>query len=170
MAAEGIDIIRQEPTAFIDKFDLAASYINLIITDMEQRKHISQLLDGRQLKRFSYTHKASTINGELEPGCFVYPNTVIYANAYIERDTIIHSLCIIAHYVTVGKGSYFSAGVLVGGTASLGKFNKYMLGVVIHDKITICDDVTIGTKAVVRKNIASSGVYSPVSPTIEKIK
>lgn len=170
MAADGINIIRQEPATFIDNFDLAASYINLVITDMEQRKHISQLLDDRQLKRFSYTHKASTINGALEPGCFVYPNTVIYANAYVERDTIIHSLCVIAHYVTVGKGSYFSAGVMVGGTSSLGKFNKYMLGVIIHDKITICDDVTVGTKAVVRKNITTSGVYSPVSSTIEKIR
>lgn len=170
MAADGIDIIRQEPTSFINEFDPAANYINLVITDMEQRKYISQLLDDRQLKRFSYIHKASSINGELEPGCFVYPNTVIYANAYIECDTIIHSLCVIAHYVTVGKGSYFSAGVMVGGTTSLGKFNKYMLGVIIHDKIIICDDVTVGTKAVVRKNITSSGVYSPVSATIEKIK
>jgi UDP-3-O-[3-hydroxymyristoyl] glucosamine N-acyltransferase len=170
MANEGVDIIRQDPLSFIDNFDPMASYINLVITDIPQRRQISQLIDDRQLKRFSYIHQSSTVNGTIELGCFIYPSTVIYANSYVECDTIIHSLCVIAHYVSVGKGSYFSAGVLVGGTATLGKFNKYMLGVVIHDKITICDDVTIGTKAVVRKNITAPGIYSPVSATIEKIK
>jgi UDP-3-O-[3-hydroxymyristoyl] glucosamine N-acyltransferase len=170
MLAEGVELSRQDPESFINQFDSSAKYINLVINNTEQRKHISQILDDRNLERFSYIHKSATVNGIVESGCFIYPNTVVYSNTCVECDTIIHSLCVIAHHVTVGRGSFFSAGVLVGGTATLGKFNKYMLGAVIHDKITVCDNVTIGTKTVIRKNITVPGVYSSVTGPLKKLK
>ena len=167
---DGIHLLRQDPDEFTSHYNPNANYINLVTMVVEQRKTVSQLLDERDLTRFSYIHKTTINSGQVESGCFVYPNSVIYAGAVIDKDVIIHSMSVVAHNVTLGIGTYISAGVLIGGSATLGEFNQCMLGVIIHDKIKICDHVTIGSNTVIRKDISTSGKYAGKSNTIRKIK
>jgi UDP-3-O-[3-hydroxymyristoyl] glucosamine N-acyltransferase len=167
---DGIELLRQDPDEFTSHYNPDANYINLVTMVVEQRKTISRLLDERNLARFSYVHKTSTNLGQVESGCFVYPSSVIYAGAVVKKDTIIHSMTVVAHNVTVGTGTYISGGVLIGGGTTLGQFNQYMLGVIIHDKITICDHVVIGSNTVIRKDISTPGTYSGKSNTVRKIK
>ena len=167
---DGIELLRQDPDEFTSHYNPDANYINLVTMVVEQRKTISRLLDERDLTRFSYIHKTTINSGQVEPGCFVYPNSVIYAGAVINKDAIIHSMSVVAHNVILGIGTYISAGVLIGGSARLGEFNQCMLGVIIHDKITICDHVMIGSNTVIRKNILTPGKYSGRSNPIKQLK
>jgi UDP-3-O-[3-hydroxymyristoyl] glucosamine N-acyltransferase len=167
---DGIHLLRQDPDEFTSYYNPDANYINLVTMVVEQRKTISRLLDERNLTRFSYIHKTTTNSGQVESGCFVYPSSVIYAGAVINKDTIIHSMSAVGHNVTLGIGTYISGGVLIGGSARLGEFNQCMLGVIIHDKITICDHVMIGANTVIRKDISTSGKYSGKSNVIRKLK
>ena len=167
---DGVELLRQDPNEFTSHYNPDANYINLVTMVVGQRKTISRLLDERNLVRFSYVHKTSTNSGQVESGCFVYPSSVIYAGAVVKKDTVIHSMTLIAHNVIVGTGTYISGGVLIGGGTTLGEFNQYMIGVIIHDKITICDHVVIGSNTVIRKDILTPGTYAGKSSPIRKIK
>jgi UDP-3-O-[3-hydroxymyristoyl] glucosamine N-acyltransferase len=165
---DGVQLLRQDPEEFTSHCDPDANYINLVINQVEQRKTVSRLLDERNLTRFSYIHKTSTNSGQIESGCLVYPGSVIYRGAVVKKDTIIHSISLIGHNVTVGMGSYISGGTLIGGSSTLGEFNRCMLGAIIHDKITICDNVLIGANTVIRKDILEPGTYYSVLNTSKK--
>lgn len=160
MLAEGVQVKRQEPADFAQQYDIETSYINLVVTDSAERKYVSDLLDREKLKRFSYIHSSSVISGTVEPGCFIYPCVVLYAGSAISCDVIVHASCAIGHRCFIGQGSFFSGAVVIGGSSIIGKFNKYMIGSIVHDKVSICDNVTIGANSVVRKNITEPGVYS----------
>lgn len=160
MLGNDIELSRIEPAEFDQHADATHSYINLIVTDFGERKQVSNLLDQRELTRFSYIHPSSVISGSVASGCFIYPGVVVYTGTSLGQDVIMHASCAIGHRCVIGNGSFFSGGVVVGGSSTIGKFNKFMIGAIVHDKINICDDVTIGADSVVRKNITESGVYS----------
>lgn len=160
MLLAGIELSRQEPDEFVNNCKEEINYINLILTDIEQRKFISGFLDEKNLNRFSYIHDTAVISGDVDLGCFIYPCVVLYAGSSVAKDVIMHASCAIGHQCTIGQGSFFSGGVVVGGSTIVGKFNKFMIGVFVHDKVNICDNVTVGTRSVVRKNITVPGVYS----------
>ena len=155
-----IELGRIEPADVDQHADTTHNYINLIITDFSERKRVSDLLDQKELTRFSYIHPSSVISGSVAPGCFVYPGVVVYTGTSLGQDVIMHASCAIGHRCVIGNGSFFSGGVVVGGSSTIGKFNKFMIGAIVHDKINICDNVTIGADSVVRKNINEPGVYS----------
>ena len=163
IAEEGRSLIRVTPDEFIKNYNEKASYINLILNDIEERKEVSHLIDQRKIERFSYVHPSTTIYGLVGGGCMVYPQVVMYLQSKIADDVLVHSHSLIAHKVTIGAGSILSGGVVIGGSTNIGKYCRLCLHTTIHDKVTICDNTVIGAATTIRKNITKAGTYSNIS-------
>ena len=170
MQQENIKLIRIDPTEFLFNSSNDYQYINLVVRDTKERQQIVNHLDTNKLSRFTYIHPNVINDGTVNPGCMIYPGTIIYRNALINKDVIIHSHCEAAHNVIINQGSYLSGRVTIGGSSVIGKFTNLMIGVIIYDKITVCDNVTIGAGTIVRKSITLPGTYSTIPNKITKLK
>ena len=78
----------------------------------------------------------------------------------IEDGVRIDNLCMIAHNVHVGAHTAMAAMTGISGSTTIGKRCMFagQSGVVGH--IRICDDVVVGGKAVISKDISEPGVYA----------
>jgi UDP-3-O-[3-hydroxymyristoyl] glucosamine N-acyltransferase len=92
-------------------------------------------------------------------GSFIGANSIITCNVEIGKHAILNRANHIGHDCRIGD--YFSAmpGSIVSGNVNLG--NKVYLGTnsSIREKITICDNVTIGLNTGIVKDISLSGTY-----------
>ncbi len=101
-------------------------------------------------------------------------NVTIGANTTIDRGTIdnteIHdgvrldNLIQVAHNVVIGEHTAIAASSAIAGSATIGRRCMIggMVGIIGH--ISICDDVVIGGKSIVEKNIKAPGMYTGVMP------
>ena len=101
-------------------------------------------------------------------------NVTIGANTTIDRGTLdnteIHdgvrldNLIQVAHNVVIGEHTAIAASSAIAGSATIGKRCMIggMVGIIGH--INICDDVIIGGKSIVDKNIKVPGMYTGVMP------
>lgn len=82
----------------------------------------------------------------------------------IEDGVRIDNLCMIAHNVVVGAHTAMASMTGISGSTKIGKRCIFggQSGTVGH--ITICDDVIIGAKGAVTKDVTEPGVYSSVIP------
>jgi UDP-3-O-[3-hydroxymyristoyl] glucosamine N-acyltransferase len=95
----------------------------------------------------------------IDEGSFIGANSIITCNVKIGKHAILNRANHIGHDCKIGD--YFSAmpGSIVSGNVNLG--NKVYLGTnsSIREKITICDNVTIGLNTGIVKDINISGTY-----------
>lgn len=116
-------------------------------------------------------------------GRVVLENDVeIGANTSIDRGAIgdtrigagtkIDNLCHIAHNCQIGKNCLITAGFMTAGSTTIG--DRFSCGgdVVVADHITICDDVSLGGRSGVTKDITAPGAYTgyPLMPMKEGLK
>ena len=120
---------------------------------------------------FTFIHPTAQLMSEditIGEGSFIGANSIITCNVKIGKHAILNRGVHIGHDCRVGD--YFSAmpGSIVSGNVTLG--NKVYLGTnsCIREKISICDDVTIGLSTGIVKDIKESGVYAGYP--IKKIK
>jgi UDP-3-O-[3-hydroxymyristoyl] glucosamine N-acyltransferase len=158
---ENID--RVDPNDFLVNYDPGASYLNLVQKDMHERNAICNLMDQRNLERFSYIHPTATVYGQIGSGCFIYPQTVICPDVVVDKDVLIHASSFLGNSVKIGRGTTMSASISIGGSTVLGEYCRLGIGVTIYDKIKICDWVYVGGGTVVRKNIEEPGTYTNIS-------
>jgi len=101
-------------------------------------------------------------------------DVTIGANTTIDRGTLdnteIHNggrldnLIQIAHNVVIGEHTAIAASTGIAGSVTIGRRCMIggMVGIIGH--INICDDVIIGAKSLVNKNIITPGMYTGVMP------
>ncbi len=107
-------------------------------------------------------------------GVIIGNDVTIGANTTIDRgtleDTQIHNgvrldnLIQIAHNVVIGKDSAIAASTAIAGSTVIGERCMIggMVGIIGH--LSICNDVIIGGKSIVDRNITSPGMYTGVMP------
>jgi sugar O-acyltransferase (sialic acid O-acetyltransferase NeuD family) len=144
--------------------------IMVAVSNSKDREDIVKRLPSNT-KYFSFTHPTAQIMSEdiiIDGGSFIGANSIITCNVKIGKHTILNRANHIGHDCRIGD--FFSAmpGSIVSGNVTLG--NKVYLGTnsSIREKITICNDVTIGLNTGVVKDIKESGVW--VGSPIKKIK
>lgn len=170
-----LSVIRINPSDFISSSSQDYQYINLITKDFVERKLVSSLLDERNHDRFSFLHNSphggTTYNNcSIGPGSFIYQGSGWY-NLTMGKDCIMHGACAFAENVSMGNGNFLSGFVIAGGNVKIGNFCFISTNVLIMDNVTICDDVTLGPRSTIRKNITSPGVYvNPYALKIKKIR
>lgn len=155
-----VDLIRMHPDDFLAAQTLPFQYINLVHRSGEERQAISDKLDALDAKRFSYAHPQAFFNAqEISPGSVIYPLAALQYQAKISTDVILTHNSVIAHYATVGRGTFISALVCVGGSAVVGEFCWLAMGTIIRDGIDVHDHVRTGIGTIIRKPIAESGTF-----------
>ena len=120
---------------------------------------------------FTFIHPTAQLMNDdiiIGEGSFIGANSIITCNVEIGKHAILNRANHIGHDCRIGD--YFSAmpGSIVSGNVNLG--NKVYLGTnsSIREKITICDNVTIGLNTGIVKNITESGVY--VGQNVRKLQ
>jgi len=167
MSMESVNLIRVGPEDFIQNPTNEYQYINLVVNDMKLREVITNKLDNNNLDRFSFVHHRANVDVDVGlTGILIYPHVTVYPNVKINNDVIIHANTLIAHFSELGKGTYVSASVTIGGGTKIGNYCSIGMSATIVDKLTISSYVKIGPATLVRKNIISSGTYA--SPGIVK--
>lgn len=110
-----------------------------------------------------WTHISSKVHVGL--GVKVGLGSAILVNSILVCHNQIGSHCHLNFHVVIGHdtnlGDFFTAapGVFIGGDCNIGDRVYFGGNASCKQKITICDDVTIGMGAVVVKDITEPGVY-----------
>jgi sugar O-acyltransferase (sialic acid O-acetyltransferase NeuD family) len=116
----------------------------------------------KETKFFSFIHPTALIldkNIKIGKGSFIGAFSVLTTNIKIGNHAILNRLNHIGHDTIIGD--YFSGmpGSIISGNCTIG--NSIYLGTnsSVREKITICDNVTVGLNSGVVKNINKSGTY-----------
>jgi len=159
-----------EKTKPISEFDVNSEIIMVAIGDSKKRKEaIDRLPKGT--KFFSFVHPTAQIMDDniiIGEGSFIGANCIVTTNVNIGKHTLLNRGVHIGHDSDVGD--FFSAmpNVVISGNVKIGDCVYFGTNSSVREKITICDDVTIGLNGGVVKNINESGTY--VGVPVSKIK
>ena len=154
----------------LSKFESDKYAVMIAVANSKDREDIVKSLP-KETQYFTFIHPtAQLMSGDviIGEGSFVGAYSIITCSVEIGKHAILNRGNHIGHDCRIGD--YFSAmpGSIVSGNVTLG--NKVYLGTnsCIREKISICNDVTIGLSTGIVKDIKESGVYAGYP--IKKIK
>lgn len=101
-------------------------------------------------------------------GCVISQGVFLTVNVILGDFVTLGINCTIGHDCRIGNLSTVSPGANVSGNINIGEGCFIGTGAAIREKLSICDDVTLGLNSAVVKNIGESGVY--VGVPARKIK
>jgi len=145
----------------LSKFDPEEYQVVVAIADSYVRKKIVESLPSNT-KFFTHIHPSAQIHGEdvfIGEGSIICAGTIITTNvkigkhAHLNLITTIGHDCVIGDYFTTAPGTQISGNITIGNNVYFGTRSC------IKQKLTVCDDVTIGMNAGVVKSIIESGTY-----------
>ena len=96
---------------------------------------------------------------EIGEGSFIPQGTIITENVRIGKQVHLNIGCSISHDVTIGDFFTMAPGSRIMGGCKVGKLAYMGAQSCIKDKISICEEATIGMGAMVVKNITEPGIY-----------
>lgn len=151
-----------EKTKPISEFDINNEVIMVTIGDSKKRKEaIDRLPKGT--KFFSFIHPTAQImddNISIGEGSFIGANCIITTNVNIGKHALLNRGVHIGHDTTISD--FFSAmpNVVISGNVKIGNYVYFGTNSSVREKITICDNVTIGLNGGVVKDINEEGIYA----------
>jgi sugar O-acyltransferase (sialic acid O-acetyltransferase NeuD family) len=145
----------------LSKFNPDEYVVMIAVANSKDREDIVKSLP-KETQYFSFIHPTAQLMNDdiiIGEGSFIGANSIITCNVEIGKHSILNRANHIGHDCRIGD--YFSAmpGSIVSGNVNLG--NKVYLGTnsSIREKITICDNVTIGLNTGIVKDISLYGTY-----------
>ena len=145
----------------LSKFNPDKYVVMIAVANSKDREDIVKQLPVNT-QYFNFIHPTAQLMSNditIDEGSFIGANSIITCNVKIGKHAILNRANHIGHDCRIGD--YFSAmpGSIVSGNVNLG--NKVYLGTnsSIREKITICDNVTIGLNTGIVKDINISGTY-----------
>lgn len=115
---------------------------------------------GYKLGRFiSRTAQIYTDPEKIGENVMVYPNAFIGPNVTLEQGAIVSASCSISHDSVIGKFSFFSTGVVVGGSTDFDPYCFVGLHSTVKNSIRIAEESFIGAGANVLHSTEPYGVY-----------
>jgi sugar O-acyltransferase (sialic acid O-acetyltransferase NeuD family) len=153
----------------LSKFNPDEYEIMIAISNSLVREKILKVLP-KNTKFFTFIHPTSLIMSDVKIGygCFIGAYSIVTTNITLGNHSILNRFVQIGHDSTVGDFFSGMPGSIVSGNCKIG--DKVFLGnnSSINEKITVCDEVIIGSNGCVVKNINNSGTY--VGVPVIKIK
>jgi sugar O-acyltransferase (sialic acid O-acetyltransferase NeuD family) len=154
----------------ISEFNPEEYTLMVAVADSQDRYDIVNRLP-KETKYFTFIHPTVQImddNIEIGEGSFLGAYSILTTNIKIGKHSILNRGNQIGHDCNIGD--YFSAMpvAIVSGNVNIGNIVYMGNNSSIREKITICDNVTIGLNGGVVKNINEEGVYGGVP--VKKIK
>ncbi|WP_051605490.1 hypothetical protein [Sediminibacter sp. Hel_I_10] len=119
---------------------------------------VAQLKDFKfinAISKFSYISPTSKIG----VGNVIMPGVVINSEALMANHCVINTNSSLEHNSVMEDFSSLSAGVTTGGYFNLGRYSAITLGVVIMDRVSIGENVVVGSSSLVTKDLESHGLY-----------
>jgi acetyltransferase-like isoleucine patch superfamily enzyme len=127
-----------------------------VILDVDGLK----VVHGPEGMRLQFKHTGCVMIGEnvsIGPYSVVHRGTMGLTS--ISAECQIGAFCNIGHNCRLGRNNVLAAGVIFSGGVCTGENCWFGSGSIVKHKITITDNVIIGTGAVVVKDITESGIY-----------
>ncbi len=145
----------------LSEFDPAQYEMLISIADPLDREKIVKRLP-RETKYWTFIHPSAQIfnpTGVIGEGSIIMANSVLTYQNRLGRHVHFNVQTFLAHNSVVGDFSTTAPGVMIMGDCRIG--NRVYLGVMasVKQKVSICDDVTIGMGTVVLKDINEPGTY-----------
>lgn len=154
----------------LSKFDKNKYEIIIAIADSKVRKKIVDKLP-EDTKFFTFIDPSAQIhdnNIEIGEGGIICAGTIITTNVKIGKHCHLNLITTIGHDCIIGDYFTTAPGVQISGNEVIGNFVYFGTRSCMKQKLTICDNVTIGMNAGVVKNITEPGTY--VGTPAKKIK
>jgi sugar O-acyltransferase (sialic acid O-acetyltransferase NeuD family) len=153
----------------LSKFNPKKYKVVVAIGDPKDRFDMIQRLP-KDTKYFKFIHPSAQILGKdtfigegsiICAGCILTTNIIIGKHVHLNLQTTIGHDCKIGDYFTTAPGVKISGNCVIGDRVYFGTNSS------VREKITICDNVTIGLNGGVVKNINEPGTY--VGVPVKKI-
>lgn len=153
----------------ISEFKPEEHEIMVCVSNPNDRSEIVNKLPSNT-NYFTYIHPTSIIFSDITigKGSYIGPYCVLTNNIILGSHTLLNRMnqighdCTIKNFVSMMPGSIISGNCVLGNRVYIGSNSS------IKEKISICDDVTIGLNSGVVKNIIEGGIYGGVP--VKKIK
>lgn len=150
-----------ENTLPISELRFEECEVMVAIGDSDKRKKIVDKLP-LHTKYFTFVHPTAQImdcNIEIGVGSFIGANSILTTNIKIGKHSLLNRGCHIGHDSVIGDYLSMMPNSVISGNIKAG--NCFYLGTnsSVREKITICDNVTIGLNSGVVKDINENGVF-----------
>jgi sugar O-acyltransferase (sialic acid O-acetyltransferase NeuD family) len=145
----------------ISNFNPNEYEVVVAIADSKARERIVNSLP-KNTRYFTHIHPTAQIHGpdvEIGEGSIVCAGSIITTNVKIGKHAHINLITTIGHDCIIGDYFTTAPGVQISGNETIGDRVYFGTRSCVKQKITICDDVTIGMNAGVVKNITQHGTY-----------
>jgi sugar O-acyltransferase (sialic acid O-acetyltransferase NeuD family) len=139
-----------------DKYEIVVA-----IADPLSREIIVNRLPN-STKFFTHIHPTAQIHGsdvEIGEGSIICAGSIITTNVKIGKHSHVNLITTVGHDCVIGD--YFTAapGVQISGNETIGDRVYFGTRSCIKQKLSVCNDVTIGMNSGVVKSITESGIY-----------
>jgi len=163
-------VINEKNIKPLSEFDPNEYEVLVAVGDPIDRLNIVNKLP-KETKYFSFIHKSAQILGndvEIGTGSIICAGVVITTNVKLGNHIHLNLLTTIGHDTQIGHFFTTAPGAKISGNCKIGNNVYFGTNSSVKQKVTICDNVTIGLNAGVVKNITYSGTY--VGVPAKKIK
>lgn len=92
-------------------------------------------------------------------GNVIMPGVIISSEARVSNHCLINTKSNLEHNCIIENFASLSVGVRTGGFVKIGKYSAVSIGATILDRITIGENVVVGSGALVTKNLESDALY-----------
>jgi sugar O-acyltransferase (sialic acid O-acetyltransferase NeuD family) len=154
----------------LSKFDPKKYIVVVAIADPLGRYEMVQKLP-KETKYFTFIDPSVQIhddNIQIGEGSIICAGTIITTNVKIGKHAHLNLITTIGHDCEIGDYFTTAPGVQISGNEKIGNRVYFGTRSCIKQKLSVCDDVSIGMNAGVVKNITEPGVY--VGTPAKKIK
>lgn len=154
----------------ISKLNTEEYEVIVAVGNPTDRKKIIQSLPSNT-KFFTYIHSSVIIldkSIEIGEGSIICAGSILTTNIKIGRHCHLNLHSTIGHDTIIGEYFTTAPGVKISGNCKIGDCVYFGTNSSVREKISICNNVTIGLNGGVVKNINEPGVY--VGVPVKKIK
>lgn len=151
----------QDNTLPLSKFSKDEYEVVIAIGNSVVREKIVQKLPT-DTKYFTYIHASVQIYStdvKVGEGSIICGGSILTTNINIGKHSQLDRSTNIGHDCVIGDFFRTSPGAVISGNCNIGKHVYFGTNSSVREKITICDNVTIGLNSGVVKDINEGGVY-----------
>lgn len=145
----------------ISDFDPKKYKVLIAIGNPKQRASIVDKLP-METEYFTFIHSSAQIldgNNKIGEGSIICANVIITTNVTLGRHTHLNLSSTVGHDTVIGDFFTTAPGAKISGNCKIGDRVYFGTNASVREKISICDDVTVGLNAGVVKDIIAPGTY-----------
>lgn len=145
----------------LSDFDPKKYKVLIAVGNPKQRASIAESLPT-ETEYFTFIHRSAQIldgNNKIGEGSVICANVIITTNVTLGKHTHLNLSSTVGHDTVIGDFFTTAPGAKISGNCNIGNRVYFGTNASVREKISICDDATIGLNAGVVKDIKESGTY-----------